>query len=108
MLVHVKGDITWIGVYSKTFKKTNVPDYPVEEFWQRPGEVPVDELPPELDEETLKLLESGKTVERQSTKPEVPDEGRKMIYYKRTLDAFLFRLRSTVIKSPTRDAGNFA
>ena len=55
VFLHIKGDITWIGVYSK--KKPTVK--PAAIFWEDPKGIPSEELPPELSPSRLKEVSEG-------------------------------------------------
>ena len=60
VLVHVKGDITWIGVYSKTLEKVQ----PTSNFWQDPIGIPIEERPPEVSDLVMEEVTSGKHMEQ--------------------------------------------
>ena len=69
VFVHVKGDITWIGVYTKSMSLVE----PSDVFWDDPKQIPIQELPPELDKKTVEDVSSGKhlkQVEEQLHDPE--------------------------------------
>ena len=60
VFVHVKGDITWIGVYTKSMNLVE----PSETFWDDPKQIPIEELPPQLDSETVEDVSSGKHLKK--------------------------------------------
>ena len=60
VLVHVKGDITLIGVYSKTLDKVQ----PTSNFWQDPIGIPIEERPPEVSDLVMEEVTSGKHMEQ--------------------------------------------
>ena len=55
VLVHVKGDRTWIGVYSKSLEKVQ----PTSNFWQDPIGIPTKERPPEVSDLVMEEVTSG-------------------------------------------------
>ena len=55
VFVHIKGDITWIGVYSK--KKPTVK--PAAIFWEDSTGIPFEELPPQVSPSRLKKVSAG-------------------------------------------------
>ena len=57
---HVKGDITWIGVYSKVLEK----DQPTSNFWEDPMGIPIHERPPDVSDQVLEDVTNGKHMEQ--------------------------------------------
>ena len=60
VLVHVKGDITWIGVYSKSLEKVQ----PTSNFWEDPMGIPIEERPPEVSDLVMEEVTSGKHIQQ--------------------------------------------
>ena len=56
----MKGDITWIGVYSKTLEKVQ----PTSNFWQDPIGIPIEERPPEVSDQVMEKVTTGKHIEQ--------------------------------------------
>ena len=60
MVVHVKGPITWIGVYSKAMQASQKEVQPQDCFWQDSRNIPVEEQPPDLSDEEFQDVCAGK------------------------------------------------
>ena len=75
MVVHVKGPITWIGVYCKAMEASQKEVEPQESFWQDCRGIPVEEQPPALDDEEFQDVCAGKHMKQVQDNVRPNEEG---------------------------------
>ena len=64
VLIHVRGPITWVGIYSKALVESTE-ELPSCEFWENSEKISHEEVPPEITSKQMQQLESGATLRQQ-------------------------------------------